>query len=50
MQGRIFIAALLVTALLVTALLAPVARSQEMPEVARGLMEDADRAGNASSG
>jgi len=39
MQRRI-----LVAALLVTALLAPVARSQEMPEVARGLMEDADRA------
>jgi tetratricopeptide (TPR) repeat protein len=34
----------LAAALLVTALLAPVARSQEMPEVARGLMEDADRA------
>jgi tetratricopeptide (TPR) repeat protein len=41
------LARVVVAALLVTALLAPVARSQEMPEVARGLMEDADRAREA---
>ncbi|MEA2163429.1 MAG: hypothetical protein QOK37_1556 [Thermoanaerobaculia bacterium] len=38
---------ILATALIAIAMLAPAARAQEMPEVARSLMEDADRARDA---
>lgn len=38
---------ILATALIAIAMLAPAARAQEMPEVARSLMEDADRAREA---